>query len=174
MSSRDGVTFTRWKEPVIPTSAPEDRARNRSNYMAWGLVKLPGEPDKLSVYATEAYYEGPDSRLRRFTYRVDGFVSVRAGAAGGAVVTKPIRFSGERLVVNFAAEAAGSVRVELQTADGRPLPGFTLADAKPLSGDSIRRTVAWKGGDDVSELAGRPVRLRFAIRAADVYSFQFQ
>jgi len=173
MSSRDAVMFTRCGEPVIPTTAPEDRAGNRSNYMAWGLVQLPGELDELSVYATEAYYKGPDSRLRRFTYRVDGFVSAHARAEGGEVTTKPLKFTGERLLLNFATEEAGSVRVEMQTADGKPLPGFSLADAEPLTGDSIHRPVAWKGGADVSELAGRPIRLRFVIHQADVYSFQF-
>src|SRR5690606_18993266 len=55
MSSRDGRTFHRWTEPVIPFTAPEDRDGNRSNYMAWGLVQLPGAERELSVYATEAY-----------------------------------------------------------------------------------------------------------------------
>ena len=58
---------------------------NRSNYMAHGLVSLPGNDREWSVYATEARGEGPDTRLRRFTYRVDGFVSVRAGDEGGGV-----------------------------------------------------------------------------------------
>lgn len=80
MASRNGITFRRWLDPVIPETAPQDRGGNRSNYMAWGLVELPGRPNHYSVYATEAYYTGPDSRLRRFEYRKDGFVSVRGGA----------------------------------------------------------------------------------------------
>ena len=71
MSSRDGVNFRRWPEAIIPITAPADRDGNRSNYMTWGLLKLPGNQRELSVYGTEAYYTGPDSRVRRFTYRVD-------------------------------------------------------------------------------------------------------
>ena len=68
MSSRNGATFDRWQEALIPITAPEDRDGNRSNYMAWGLVQLPHSDRELSVYATEACYEVPDGRLRRFTY----------------------------------------------------------------------------------------------------------
>ncbi len=75
MTSRDGRNFHRWLEAVVPEDAPQDRGGNRSNYMTWGILKLPGDDRELSVYATEAYYTGPDSRVRRFSYRVDGFVS---------------------------------------------------------------------------------------------------
>ena len=50
--------------------------------MAWGILELPEDPTHLSVYASEAYYTGPDSRLRRFTYRADGFVSLHADSSG--------------------------------------------------------------------------------------------
>lgn len=173
MSSRDGRTFRRWTEALIPVTAPEDRDGNRSNYMTWGLVQLPGNDREYSVYATEAYYAGPDSRVRRFTYRVDGFVSVRASAQGGRLVTRPLVFAGKKLVANFATAAAGSVCVELQDADGKPIPHFTLADAVPLTGDEIAQTVAWKSGDDVISLAGKPIRVRFELKDAEVFSFRF-
>ncbi|MFO8013277.1 MAG: hypothetical protein R6X20_08235 [Phycisphaerae bacterium] len=175
MASRDGRTFRRWLDAVIPESAPKDRGGNRSNYMAWGLVELPGRPDRYSVYATEAYYRGPDSRLRRFEYRKDGFVSVRAGAAGGELVTRPIvlREAAERLVLNFETAEGGSVRVGLETADGKPIPGYELASCLPLTGDSIRRNMKWKAGADVSPLKGNVVRLRFQLQNADLYSLQF-
>ena len=54
MSSRDGLNFRRFNDAVIPETAPQDRSGNRSNYMTWGLLSLPGKPDELSVYATEA------------------------------------------------------------------------------------------------------------------------
>ena len=59
MTSRDGVLFRRWSEELIPITAPKDRDGNRSNYMTWGLLQLPGNDRELSVYATEAYYAGP-------------------------------------------------------------------------------------------------------------------
>ena len=82
MTSRDGRHFRRWPEPLIPITAPEDRDGNRSNYMTWGLLELPGREGELSVYGTEAYYAGPGSRVRRFTFRTDGFVSRPRGRQG--------------------------------------------------------------------------------------------
>ena len=173
MSSRDGLLFRRWNTAVIPPDAPKERDGNRSNYMANAVVTRPDNDRELLVYGSEAYYEGPDSRLRYFTYRVDGFVSVSTGADGGELLTKPVTFSGKSLTLNYAAQKGGSVRVELQSADGKPIPGFTLSDCKPLTGDEVSQTVEWKSGSDVSGLAGKPVRVRFSLKNADVYSLQF-
>jgi len=173
MASRDGVTFKRYPKPVIPRTAPKDRNGNRSNYMANGLLQLPGQEDEYSVYGTEAYYTGPDSRLRRFTYRVDGFVSLRAEETGGELVTKPIQFQGDNLSLNFQTHKSGRLRVELQNPTGKPIDGFSLSDCQPLSGDDIDQTVTWKDAD-LGKLQGRPVRLRFVLENGDLYSYQFQ
>ena len=172
MTSRDGVQFKRWPEPLIPITAPKDRDGNRSNYMTSGLLQLPGKPNELSVYATEAYYTGPGTRVRRFTFRTDGFVSVHAGNGGGELVTKPVRFAGKELTINFASDVKGNVRVEIQDAAGKAIPGFALADCKIMAGDAIEQKVRWTNGSDVSSLAGQTVRLRFELRDADLYAFQ--
>lgn len=51
------------------------------------------------------------------------------------------------------------------------LAGFVSAGI--VFGDSLDRTVTWKEQSDTSALAGRPVRLRFRLRDAEVYAFQF-
>jgi hypothetical protein len=92
---------------------------------------------------------------------------------GGELVTKPLTYSGSKLHLNFATSAAGSLRVELQDPDGTALPGFSLDDGHELFGDSVDRVVTWNQGADVSRLGGQPVRLRFRLKDADLYSFQF-
>jgi hypothetical protein len=89
------------------------------------------------------------------------------------MVTKPLVFAGRELSLNFSTSAAGGVKIEIQDADGKPLPGYALADCQEQIGNELDRKVTWKSGNDVGSLAGRPVRLRFSLKDADVYSFQF-
>jgi hypothetical protein len=179
MASRDGVTFKRWNEAFLRPGIEREGTWNYGHqYIGWHLVEtkavLDGAPDELSLYAAESYWTGKSSAVRRYTLRMDGFVSVNAPMSGGELVTKPVRFQGRKLVLNFASSAAGGVRVEIQDVAGKPLPGFALADCPPLFGDALERTVTWTKGGDVSALAGQPVRLRFVLQDADVYAFQFR
>ncbi len=173
MMSRDGVNFQRWEEPVIPQTAPADRGGNRSNFMAWGMVQLPGKPDEISVYAKENYMAQTPVRLRRFVYRLDGFVALEADASGGEVLTPALLFSGSELKLNYRAKPGGEVRVELQGETGNPLEGYTLAECEPLTGDSTRAVVRWKAGADLSKAAAQgSVRLRFVVKNAELFSVQ--
>jgi len=78
------------------------------------------------------------------------------------------------LLLNFACSAFGSLRVEIQDAEGKPLPGFTLDDSIELFGDTVARNAIWKSDPDLGALVGKPVRLRFVIRHADLYSIKFE
>lgn len=176
MSSRDGRTFRRWGEAVIRPGLQKSRWVNRNNYVAWGVVvtksDIPDTPDELSIYSIEGYYVGKSCQLRRYTYRIDGFASVQASLAGGEMVTKPLVFDGDRLIINFSTSAAGSVRVEIQDAEGTPIEGYRLDESTELFGDEIGQPVTWKAGADISRLAGKPVRFRFVMKDADLYSIQ--
>ena len=77
-------------------------------------------------------------------------------------------------MLNYATSAAGSVRVEIQDAEGHPLPGYTLAESPERYGDEIEGIMSWQGGASVAALAGRSVRLRLVLRDADVYALRFR
>ncbi|MGV3723113.1 MAG: hypothetical protein ACO1SX_19610 [Actinomycetota bacterium] len=144
---------------------------SRTNYPALNIVQT--GPKEMSLYVQQNYGQ-PTAHLRRYSLRLDGFASVQSSYGGGELVTKPLTFTGKRLTLNFATSAAGGIRVELQSPDGKPYPGFSLADATEQIGNEISREVSWKGGPDVSALAGKPVRLRFVMKDADLYALQFQ
>jgi len=143
----------------------------RSNYPARGVV--PTGKNEMSMYV-QRHYGQPSAYLERMVLRIDGFASVHAPYRGGEMITKPFRFSGKVLVINFATSAAGGVRVEVQDEHGDAVEGFSLDDCPLILGDNLEHVVKWKGGGDVSALAGRPVRLRFVMRDADLYSLRFR
>lgn len=182
MASRDGIHFYRWMEhPLIAKTAPADRHKNRSNHIWQDMVELPDEPNTYSMYASEnlgidgPHADGSFPRVRRFTIRKDGFVSVRTGAEQGELITKPLRFDGDTLTVNYDAglNGGGAMHVEILDQNRTPISGFTAADCDPLAGDEIDATVTWKGRAEVRSLAGRPIYLRFVLENADLFSFRF-
>ncbi|WP_018625933.1 hypothetical protein [Niabella aurantiaca] len=179
MAGRDGVHFKRWPEAFLrPGIERKGSWTYGDNFIGWQMVEtkspLPGAPNELSFYVSENYWKGRASAVRRYTLRIDGFVSVNAPMKGGTVITRPFVFSGDQLVLNFSSSAAGDIRVEIQDVKGKPVNGFSLADCVPVYGDAIARKVFWNGSGDLSVLQGKPVRLRFVLKDADLYSFGFQ
>ncbi len=177
MTSRDGLHFHRWLEAFIRPGPQRGRWWNENNCPAWGIVTtkshIEGAPDELSFYSNE-YYASDKGNLRRYTLRMDGFVSVHANYAGGEFITKPLTFAGKELLMNYSTSAVGSVRVEIQDQEGNPIPGFALTDCPEIYGDAIEEAVRWKSGSDISALAGQVVLLRFVLKDADLYAIQFR
>jgi len=166
MTSRDGTHFQRHSEAVVPRTAPRDRNHNRSNYMAWGMFQLPNKPHEISVYATENYYEPTPGRVRRFTYRTDGFVALSGGNKGGQATTKRLRFQGTRLLLNYVVREGGTLVVEV-LADGEKV----VAASEPLTGDAVDGEVTWQ---QIPDFESGEMQLRFTLRNADIYSIRFQ
>jgi hypothetical protein len=178
IASRDGVRFKRWEESFLSPGPERPGTWNYGNqFVAWHVVETPsalaGAPNELSLYAIESYWSDRGSVLRRYALRLDGFVSAWAPMAGGELITRPVRFAGDTLMLNFSSSIAGGIQVELQDEAGQPLPGFTLADCAPLFGDAIERPVTWLSGADLGALAGRSIRLRFALQDAHLFAYQF-
>ena len=171
MSSRGGNLYDRtYMDGFLRPGVGARNWVSRTNYPVLNVVQT--GPAEMSLYVNQDYGQ-PTAHIHRYSLRLDGFASVRAPYSGGSMVTKAVLFAGDRLFVNFATSAAGGVRVELQKPDGTPIPGYTLEDSVELIGNEIERTVSWKNGSDVSELAGTPVRIRFEMRDADLYALRF-
>ena len=163
MSTRGADLFHReFTESFIRPGIGKEGWADRANYAAIGIHQT-GDAE-MSIFLTGG---------RRYALRLDGFVSVHAPLAGGDFVTKPFTFTGSRLEINYSTSAAGQMRVEIQNADGTALPGFTLEDCEPIWGDHIARTVGWKGAPDLAAFAGKPVRIRFEMSDADLFSIRF-
>ena len=172
LTSRGGNHYTRtFMEGFIRPGIGLDNWTSRTNYPAHGIV--PTGENEMSIYVQRRYGQ-PDHYLERLTLRPDGFVSVNAPYAGGEMRTKPFTFTGKTLMLNYATSAAGFVKVEVQDAAGTPIEGYALSDAAEIIGNFVERNVRWGTKADLAELAGIPIRLRFVMKDADLYSLRFE
>ena len=122
------------------------------------------------------------AKLRR-----DGFASVRPKSSEGALTTEPLTFLGTTLHLNVES-SRGRVEVEVLDQRGEPVEGYSRADCVPISTDSTDHTVKWSGDRDLvhatdtpADIGGetrafrsrlrKPVRLRFYLKDASLYSF---
>ena len=171
-STRGGAVLDRtFMEAFIRPGLDPRNWTSRANYAVHGIIQ--SSDDELTFYVSHNLGY-PTSHVRRYTLRTDGFASVNAPFDGGEMTTKPLTFTGNELALNYSTSAGGSIRVELQNAEGEPIPGFTLAECSEILGDQLDRVVRWQKGTDVSDLQQVPVRLRFVLRDADLFSIQFR
>ena len=172
MTSRGGNRYDRtFREAFFRPGLDPRNWVSRTMMAAYGVV--PTGPAEMSIYYMQ--HDGQKTaHLLRCTLRIDGFASVNAPFSGGEMLTKPLLFAGNKMEINYSTSAAGGLRIEIQDAAGQPIPGFTLDDCPEIIGDQIERVVAWKTGNDVGKLAGQPIRLRFVMKDADLYSLRFR
>ena len=104
------------------------------------------------------------------TLRRDGFASMDAGNTAGTLTTRLVIFRGKHLFVNADADA-GEVRVEVLDKGGQVIVPFGHGNCLPVRSDQTRCAVRWKKTADLSSLAGKPVRFRFHLKNARLYSF---
>jgi hypothetical protein len=167
ISSRDGLHWDRrFMEAFIRPGRDERNWVHRNNMVAAGVV--PTAADEISLYVSR-HYTYPSAHMERMVLRTDGFVSLHARFQGGELLTKPILVKGDKLVLNYATSAAGSIRFEIQFASGQPLPRLALRETPVLWGDAIDAVVPL-----ATPLAGVPIRLRFVMKDADLYSLRFR
>lgn len=177
LTSRDGQIWRRTfpQAFIRPGLEPGNWGEAHGNQTPLTGILQTGESE-LSIYWFENYVTGTP-RIRRGTLRFDGFASLHAGAGEGEMITAPMTIAAEnspaKLLLNISTSAAGSVRVEVQDLDNRPLPEFALADCDPIWGDEIARPVVWKAGDTLPAV-NQPFRLRFVLSDADLFAFEIR
>ena len=170
MTSRNGETWTRYDEAFMRPGI--ERLNNwvyGDCFIVPALIetpsRLPHAPAELSLYSFENHWRMIPAELRRYTLRLDGFVSRHADYAEKRLVTRPFIFDGSSLSLNFSTSARGSIYVTLRSPDQ---PRVSCE----LFGDTLDRRVPFDG--DLAALAGREVIMEIALRDADVFSFRFE
>lgn len=161
MSSRDGVNWSRpFLEAWVRPGPDPKNWTDRNQMTAAGIIET--APDEWSLYVSE-HYRSADHRIRRVTVRKQGFSSMHADAKGGEFTTKPLKFTGRQLVLNYATSAAGSVQIEVLDETGK-----VLATMPELYGDELEAKAL-----DVSAFKDQSIRLRVKLKDADLYALRF-
>jgi hypothetical protein len=125
---------------------------------------------------TYLYYGGyaRGHKVERFSERQiglarmprDRYVARAAAASRATLLTRPFVLHGSRLTVN--AKVAGTLRVSVLDAAGKPVEGF--AASREIRGDSLAHSVECPRS--LSALKGKTVRLRFEIERGELYGFE--
>ena len=171
LTSRGGTNYDRtFLEGFLRPGVGLGNWVSRDNYPAINVVET--SPEEMSFYVNR-HYGQPSAHLSRYTLRIDGFSCLYAPYKGGEMLTRTLRFAGSHLDLNYSTSAAGFFRVGIERPDGSPVPGFELDGCVEIIGDRISREVTWTGGHRLFELAGQPVRLRFRMKDAQLFSIQF-
>lgn len=172
MTSRGGSRYDRtFMESFVRPGLDKGNWVSRNGFPATGFVQT--GPAEMSIYVGQNYVQ-PTAHLARYSMRLDGFGSLSAPYESGEMLTKPILVTGKHLVLNNSTSANGSIYVELQTADGEPIPGYTIKECKLMIGDSLARAVEWDTTSDLSALAGQSIRIRIVMNDADIFALRFQ
>ncbi len=130
--------------------------------------------DEMWMYYTAmttthgGYLPEKQMSIARAAWRLDGMVSIRASKGEGMVETTAFIPEGDELFINADA-AKGEIKVELLDEQGIEIPGYKKEDCIVVNTDSINQKVKWMNYNSLP--SERPVKLRFYIKNADLYSY---
>jgi len=151
--------------PLIP--------RGPGGSQDWGCLYACAYP-MLRDGVLRLYYGGNNGKhsdwrdgfLNLAYLRPDGFAGMEPATAGGrgSVILHPMECPSTALRVTADAKG-GEVTVTALDASGK-----TIAQSEALRDDVTNASVRWKKG---SLVRGRPLRLRFDLERAKLYSFRF-
>ena len=177
--SRDGVKWRRIfpGKAFIPTG-PKGSPDSRQIRLASSWIVL---DDKILFFFGQAARNHASSEMRveigMGSMRLDGFAAMMTDEkadgdkAPGIVVTKPLRFGADSLSINAETSPVGYVKAEIIDAKGNPLPGYSIKECVPFSGDSTSAKLCWRDKPQVPDSGEAGLRIRFVLSDAKLYSF---
>ena len=110
-----------------------------------------------------------------YELRLDGFCALKTCGKDGLLRTKTIIPQAADLSLNVRTTKHTAVRVQLLDGEsGQPIPGYTLDEALPISGDHLFAQPRWREHSDLSDLVGKPIRLEIAMREAELFAIRVE
>ncbi|MBT7299705.1 MAG: hypothetical protein HN849_09335 [Victivallales bacterium] len=178
-ASRDGTKWQRYDRKPWIRLGKDGSFDSRTMYMTRGM-HVQGDEIWLYYVGLDDPHTGNREAqkrmiLSRVVLRRDGFTCVEADYDGGEFTTPAVQFKGKGLFLNLDTSGMGLMRVELQDADGKPIPGFTMDDCDRIHTANVTsRRVTWRGKEDLAGLSSQAVKLHFELQfGTRLYSFRF-
>jgi hypothetical protein len=203
-TSRNGIDWRRYPRPAYIGNGKHAGWSVHQAYMAQGMVRRENEIWQY-YFGTEIYHstwqkDNSKNAVYRVVQRLDGFISADAPyAKEGYLITKPLKFTGNRLCLNIDTDASGYAQVGFLDENGQPIKGYAVDDCVYINGDFIDTEVEWfqnwqefgtsdnkkfeesgkldkkfKFIRDLSALEGRSVQIVFRLRGCKLYALQFK
>jgi hypothetical protein len=172
--TRDGETWHRDRH-TDPFFSPNPDVGSWDHAVSWVSSSAIVGDEVYLYYAGyrwgHKYRRSVDRQVGLLKVQRDRFVARQAGAQGGTLATRPLTLAGDaaHLALNVDAQG-GEVRVQITGAAGKPIPGFSFADCRPITVDSLSAPVEWK--ESLASLRNQPVQLEFSLNSARLYAFE--
>jgi len=184
---------TGWKQTTVELTASRDgrhwsRVARREDFLplgkpgawdadyhdpSWDLVEV---GDELWIYyrsqnRNPAATAGVGNAIGVARLQRDRFVSMNAKSEAGTLVTRPLTFPGRSLFVNADVGKGGYLKAALLSESSEPFDTHTIDKSLPVSSDTLRGKLAWKGAATIPSTGEGHVRLKFEMKNAKLYSF---
>lgn len=164
--SRDGETWVRDRQHFFD---PDPRKGAWDHAHAWIDEQVVVGDDVYLYYG--GYARG--HKVERFKERQIGVVRIkrdryiaRQTTGDGSITTPSVIMQGTRLTLNADARN-GKIEVALLDAGGKPIPGFTCADCKPIHENGVAIPVSW--AKPLAEVSATPIQIEIRLNNAAVY-----
>jgi len=178
-SSPDGIAWSQVPGgPVLSPGLPGSWDSGGWLWCGVGLVLLPGNRVGIPYVGSNVPHKYPrnkDTQKTKIAYAwwPKGRLAALESPEFGSFSTFPLVFSGRKLFLNALTLKAGNISVEVANIQGEPLPKRSFDEADPIVGDYFDIPVTWKGEADLGHKTGQPVILRFRMKAAKLFAFEF-
>jgi hypothetical protein len=145
--------------------------------VVWPSTIISVADEDYIYYTGSTYKHASNPSGRSNPYRIglariprDRFVAMQAGSGEGSLTTKVITIpERKKLYLNVDVKGTGYCKVEVEGANGEPLLGESLS----ISSSQISEKVEWAMGG-ISNFGYQNARLKFHLKDASIYSFQFK
>lgn len=172
MSSRDGYSFVKFDEALLPPPPENPEAFVYGDGTAIPtLIEVPSDipmADNEYMLILRENFRTKDgfNQLVGYTCRLDGFVSAHAGGEERVLVSKKFTYDGCELYANLETSARGYAVFTLRCGDEEYF-------SYEVFGNSVDKRIHFECEDAVARLSGKNVTLTVKMFDCDIYSIRF-